>query len=77
MEHLTDSDLCTQMLGAWKYFYNMQTSGMFPKLGGLTVDLQKLLQAYNAECKRRGIKSIPYVETISSNNVPAMDFERV
>lgn len=76
MKHLTDSELCIQMTGAWKYFYNMQSSGMFPKLGILTGDLQKLLQAYNTECRRRGIKSIPHVEDISGNKVPEMSFER-
>jgi hypothetical protein len=77
MKHLTDSELCTQMSGAWKYFYNMQTSGMFSKLGELTVDLQTLLQSYNTECKRRGIKSVPHTETISGNVVPEMSFERI
>lgn len=76
MKHLTDSELCTQMTGAWKYFYNMQTSGMFSKLGYLTVDLQALLQAYDTECKRRGIKSIPHTESISENVVPEMTFKR-
>ncbi len=76
MKHLTDSELCAQMSGAWKYFYNMQTSGMFSKLGSLTVDLQTLLQSYDKECKRRGIKPIPHTERISDTSVPEMVFER-
>jgi hypothetical protein len=54
----------------------MYTAGMFSKLGNLTVDLQTLLKAYDTECKRRGIQSIPHTETISGNVVPDMTFER-
>lgn len=76
MKHLTDSELCTEMTGTWKYFHNMYTAGIFSKLGSLTTDLQTLLQSYDKECKRRGIKPVPHTERISDNSVPEMVFER-
>jgi hypothetical protein len=75
IQSLTDAELCKQMLGAWKYFYNVVSSGTGWVLGEKVSDLQALLTSYDEECKRRGIKAIPYTVRISNHVSPEMQYD--